>query len=86
MDTKYITTLKKAQTHISKIIDMEEQGEYCIDIIQQLNAVMGYLNSARNQKLKNHLNSCFAKGMSTESPVKKKKLIDELLLALKMTK
>ncbi|MDR1987904.1 MAG: metal-sensing transcriptional repressor [Candidatus Peribacteria bacterium] len=39
---------------------MVENGEYCIDIVQQNMAVIGLLKSAQQDVLQNHLNSCFA--------------------------
>lgn len=81
-----LIALKKAQSHITKIIEMVDGDEYCIDIIQQLNAVDGYISSARSKKLQDHLNSCFSEGMSTSDSRKKRELIEELLRALRMTK
>ncbi|MBI3887903.1 metal-sensing transcriptional repressor, partial [Candidatus Microgenomates bacterium] len=31
--------LKIASGHLNKVIDMQEQGEYCIDVMLQLQAV-----------------------------------------------
>jgi CsoR family transcriptional regulator, copper-sensing transcriptional repressor len=81
-----LLSLKKAQSHIDKIIRMVESDEYCIDIIQQLNAVDGYIDSARNKKLSEHLQTCFAEGMSSSDQVRKEGLTDELLRVLKMSK
>jgi DNA-binding FrmR family transcriptional regulator len=81
-----LITLKKARSHIDKIIEMVEQDEYCIDIIQQLNAIDGYIDSARKSKLISHLKTCFADGMSVKSPRRKDELIDELIRVLKITK
>ena len=82
---KILISLKKAHAHIGKIIHMVEDDAYCIDVIQQLNAVSGYIDSARNAKIKNHLNSCFSAGISTNDPQKKEALIEELLRALRMS-
>jgi CsoR family transcriptional regulator, copper-sensing transcriptional repressor len=84
-DPKILVALKKARSHIDKIISMEEEQKYCIDIIQQLNAVVGYLNSAKNQKLKNHLRSCFLQGMQKKSEEEKEGLIDEVIRATKIS-
>ncbi|MBD3329508.1 metal-sensing transcriptional repressor [Candidatus Dojkabacteria bacterium] len=81
-----LTTLKKARSHIDKIIEMVEEDKYCIEIIQQLNAIDGYIDSARKSKLISHLETCFADGMTTKSPAKKQELIDELIRVLKITK
>ncbi len=85
-DKQILISLKKAKTHISQIIEMVERGDYCIDVIQQLNAISGYIDSARNRKLKSHLETCFSEGMMTKSGSKKTMLINELLQALNMSK
>jgi DNA-binding FrmR family transcriptional regulator len=81
-----LTNLKKARSHIDKIIEMVEDDTYCIDIIQQLNAIDGYIDSARKQKLVSHLKTCFADGMTAKSSSKKEELIEELIRVLKITK
>lgn len=81
-----LLSLKKAQSHIGKIIQMVENDEYCIDIIQQLNAVDGYIDSARSKKLAEHLHTCFAEGMSSADSDRKEELIEELVRVLKMSK
>ena len=81
-----VLSLKKAQSHIGKIIKMVEADEYCIDVIQQLNAVDGYIDSARNKKLVEHMHTCFADGMASKSPKRKNELVDELVRVLKMAK
>lgn len=80
-----ITSLKKAHSHIAKIIDMIENDSYCIEVIQQLNAVSGYIDSARRKKLTDHLNSCFSEGMSSADERRKHELIEELVQVLKMS-
>lgn len=81
-----ITNLKKAKSHIEKIIQMEEEGRYCIDVMQQLNAVIGYLNSVKSNKLKNHLSSCFVSGMKSKSKKVQERLIDEVIQVTKISK
>ena len=82
---KILTTLKKARSHLDKIIDMIEQDEYCIDVIQQLNAVEGYISSAKRKKLEDHMHSCFVDGME-EDKGQREKYVEEILRILKMTK
>mgnify|MGYP000871103422 CR=1 FL=1 len=81
-----ITNLKKAKSHIEKIIQMEDEGRYCIDVIQQLNAVIGYLNSVKSNKLENHLSHCFISGMKSKSKKEQQRLIDEVIQVTKITK
>lgn len=74
-----LIALKKAQSSISKIIKMIDEDKYCIDVLQQINAVSGLLKSASNKILENHLNSCFSEGLSHKDDNEKNKLIKEVL-------
>jgi len=82
MDNKHKATqinFKKAKSHIEKIIKMVEDGDYCIDIMQQNLAVIGLLKSAHQMLMEGHLNSCFKNAMNTNNEAKKQKMIDEIL-------
>lgn len=85
-DEKIILALKKAQSHIGKVIEMVEAGDYCIDVIQQINAVEGYLRSAKTKKLDEHLHTCFANGMAAKNEKRKNELIAEVLKVTSMSK
>ncbi|HRY91041.1 MAG TPA: metal-sensing transcriptional repressor [Candidatus Gracilibacteria bacterium] len=76
---------KKARSLLDKIITMVEQGEYCIDIMQQNLAVMGLLKSAHNSLMENHLNSCFKNAMSTNNEKRKQQMINEILKVSRLT-
>lgn len=71
--------LKKAQSHLGRVIKMVEEKEYCVDILQQNLAVIGLLKSANNKLLERHLNSCFVSAMRGTNEARKKKMIDEIL-------
>lgn len=71
--------LKKAKTHIAKILTMVEEDRYCVDILQQIRAVDGLLKSASEKLLKNHMKTCFSEGMNTKNEEYKSKLIQEVL-------
>lgn len=81
---KTLINFKKAQGHIEKIIKMVDNGEYCIDVMQQNLAVIGLLKSAHLQILENHLNTCFKTAFSTQNEKKKKEMIDEVLKVINM--
>ena len=82
---KSLINLKKAQTHISKIISMVEQNEYCVDIMQQNLAVIGLLKSVNQKLLEGHLKSCFANAMKGSNETRKKQMIEEILRLDKMS-
>ncbi len=79
-----IVNFKKAQSSLGKIIEMTNNGEYCIDIMQQNLAVTGLLRSAHQKLMKRHLNTCFKKAMSTKNEKRKQEMIDEILKVIKI--
>jgi len=83
-NTKTLTSYKKAKSLLEKIITMMENGEYCIDIMQQNLAVIGLLKSAHQQLMESHLNSCFKQAMSTNNQKRKDQMIEEILRVSKL--
>ena len=82
MNTNKQATLinfKKAQSLISKIIKMQEENRYCIDIMQQNLAVIGLLKSAHQMLMAGHLNTCFRSAFESDNEEKKQAMIDEIL-------
>lgn len=82
MDSKQEKTLinfKKAKTHVERIIKMIEDGEYCINIMQQNLAVIGLLKSAHQMLMEGHLNTCFKNAMKTSNEKRKQEMIQEIL-------
>ncbi|OGD62405.1 hypothetical protein A2215_02900 [Candidatus Berkelbacteria bacterium RIFOXYA2_FULL_43_10] len=87
MDKKSEKTLinfKKAKSHIEKIIKMIEDGDYCIDIMQQNLAVIGLLKSAHHMLMEGHLNTCFKNAMKTNNETRKQKMVAEILKVSKL--
>lgn len=81
---RILLNFKKAESHVKKIINMVETGEYCIDIMQQNLAVIGLLKSAHQILMENHLNTCFKNAMSTNNEKKKQAMVDEILRVNKL--
>ena len=75
---KALINFKKAQSSISKIIEMVNGGEYCVDIMQQNLAVIGLLRSAHEMLMENHLNSCFKDAMASKNQKKKNQMTEEI--------
>lgn len=68
-------SIKKASGILKKVSEMIEEDRYCPEIIQQIDAVTGLLESAKKTLLKNHLNSCLEHNLKHD----KNKAIDELV-------
>lgn len=81
---KIIINFKKAQSLTQKIIEMLENGDYCIDIMQQNLASIGLLKSAHQMLLERHLNTCFKNAMAAKNDKIKQKMIDEILKVNKL--
>lgn len=81
---KALINFRKAQSLISRIIEMIENEEYCIDIMQQNLAVIGLLRSAHETLMENHLNSCFKNAMAFKNEKKKKEMTAEILKVTKL--
>lgn len=74
-----LIAFKKANSLLTKIIKMMEEDKYCIDIMQQVLAVIGLLKSANDKLMENHLNTCFKTAMASGSNNKKQMMIEEIL-------
>lgn len=79
-----VIALKKAQTHIKKVIEMIEADEYCIDVITQIMAVKGQLGLAADKILGEHMQSCFVSGMHSEDDEHKQKMVKEIIAVYKL--
>ena len=82
--TKTFINFKKARTHMEKIIKMVEEGEYCVNIMQQNLAVIGLLKSAHQMLMEGHLNTCFKNAMKSNKPDRHEKMIQEILQVSKL--
>lgn len=76
---KVITSFKKANSLLDKIITMTGDDRYCIDIMQQNLAVIGLLKSAHQMLMENHLKTCFKNAMGIKNEKKKREMIEEIL-------
>ncbi len=67
--------LKIANGHLKKIIDMVDNGVYCIDILQQTAAVRSAIKKAEEVLLVNHISHCLVNAINSNG---KEKAIKEL--------
>lgn len=79
-----LIAFKKAKSLTEKIVTMTENGEYCINIMQQNLAVIGLLKSAHQQLMANHLNTCFKNAMASKNDSIKQKMVEEILRVNKL--
>ena len=71
-DKKVLHRLKIAKGHLSKVIEMVEKGEYCLDVIQQTQAVTSSLEKVSEVILENHLKTCVRESMESGKGIDEK--------------
>ena len=64
--------LKIAKGHLEKIIKMVEGDRYCLDVIQQSQAVQSALEKADELILENHLKTCVRESMASNKNIDEK--------------
>lgn len=69
---------------MARIQKMLENGEYCIDIMQQNLAVIGLLKSAHQMLMEDHLHSCFESAVKSEDEQTKARMTEEILTVTKL--
>ncbi|MEI6532843.1 MAG: metal-sensitive transcriptional regulator [Candidatus Roizmanbacteria bacterium] len=73
--TKSLKLSKQALGTLNKVISMVEEDTYCPEVIQQIESVIGMLNSAKKEMLMGHLDNCLEERLKQD----KNKTIQELL-------
>lgn len=53
-----INRLKRAQGHLTKVVSMIEDGQPCLAIAQQLQAVESAISNAKTTLVEDHLDHC----------------------------
>lgn len=69
---KILHRLKISKGHLEKVISMVEKGEYCLDIIQQTQAVTSSLEKVSELILENHLKTCVRESMESGKNIDEK--------------
>lgn len=70
--------LKIAKGHLEKVIQMAENGDYCIDVLHQSQAVQKAIKGTDGLILENHLRTCVADAIKSGNEEKAIKEIMEV--------
>jgi len=83
MDTTHkadvVQRLKSIGGHVGGIIRMAEDDAYCIDLIQQIQAVHGALDKVSGLVLDSHLKSCVTTAIRGENPADRERVLTEIV-------
>ncbi len=74
-----INRLKSIEGHVRGIERMVENGEYCVDIVNQILAVERALQKVNGLVLERHLNTCVTTAIRGEDPEERERVIDEIM-------
>ncbi|MDR2415427.1 MAG: metal-sensitive transcriptional regulator [Candidatus Peribacteria bacterium] len=77
--SKALIAIKKSKGMLDKIEKLIQDKAYCADISQQVNAVIGMMQSLNTSILKDHLLSCGVRELSSHDQKQVQKFIDELV-------
>lgn len=70
--------LKTAEGHLRGVQRMVEDDAYCIDVIQQIQAVQSALNKINTLILEDHLNSCLITAVRGEDAGERERVLKEI--------
>jgi DNA-binding FrmR family transcriptional regulator len=68
-----INRLKRANGHVSKVVDMIKEGKPCVEVAQQMQAICRALSNAKSVFVQDHIEGCIeASGKETPAEIQKK--------------
>lgn len=70
--------MKTIDGHLKGVIRMMEDGEYCIDVIRQIQAIQGALSKVSEGILRDHLNSCVTTAIRGEDLSERQRVLEEI--------
>jgi DNA-binding FrmR family transcriptional regulator len=70
--------LKSVEGHVRGVERMVEQGDYCIDIIRQIQAIQRALDKVNSLILEHHLETCVTTAIQGDDPDERERVIREI--------
>jgi DNA-binding FrmR family transcriptional regulator len=77
--TKIINRLKSIEGHVRGVENMVEEGAYCIDIVNQINAIQAALQKVNAVVLDRHLHTCVTTAIRGDNPDERERVINEIM-------
>jgi DNA-binding FrmR family transcriptional regulator len=78
--TKQISNrLKSIEGHVRGVTKMVENDAYCIDIVNQVNAIQAALQKVSNMVLDRHLHTCVTTAIRGDNPDERERVIGEIM-------
>ncbi len=77
--TDILNRLKSIEGHVRGIERMVENGDYCIDIANQILAVQRALQKVNSMILDRHLHTCVTTAIRSDDPDERERVIGEIM-------
>ena len=77
--TKIVNRLKSVEGHIRGVGKMVEEDAYCIDIVNQINAIQAALQKVSALVLDHHLHTCVTTAIRGDDPNERERVIKEIM-------
>ena len=81
-----LVALRRIEGQVRGVQKMIEDGKYCIDILNQINAVKGALGRVEEKILKKHIQYCVTDAIKGTSESQKQQKLDEILKLIHQTR
>jgi CsoR family transcriptional regulator, copper-sensing transcriptional repressor len=77
--------LASAAGHLKGIERMVNEDTYCIEVIQQIQAVQAALNKVSTLILDNHLHTCVTSAIRGDDPAERERMLQEITSVFEVT-
>jgi DNA-binding FrmR family transcriptional regulator len=74
-----LNRLKSIEGHVRGVHRMIEDGDYCMDIVNQLLAVQHALQKVNGMVLDRHLHTCVTTALRGDDPQERERVIGEIM-------
>jgi DNA-binding FrmR family transcriptional regulator len=81
--TKIVNRLKSIRGHVQGVEKMVEEGDYCIDFVNQINAIQAALQKVSALVLDRHLHTCVTTAIRGDDPGERERVINEIMEVFK---
>lgn len=73
-----LNRLRSISGHVSGIVRMVEDQQYCIDVINQIQAVQAALNKVSVMVLDDHMHHCVTDAIRSQDPAERERVLNEI--------
>jgi len=80
-----LNRLKSIEGHVRGVQRMVENGDYCIDIVNQIMAVQRALQKVSSKVLDRHLHTCVTTAIRGEDADERERVISEIMSVFEAT-